>query len=207
MAVVKPKTSKSHGGSKLHVGTTSRRNSARAAKALKASNIFKRISDPTRLSLVFTLLEGELGVGALSTALRQSQPAIVHHLASLRHLGIVKPRRQGKNNFYSLTDVGLRIARVLRALVSQPPPVLKKPNFTTPGAPSGLGSPAPTSPRHTSIDPALLDDVEGFVDDPEAWFHTPNPAFEGRRPIDLLGTADEARLRNRIGAAKLGMFS
>jgi hypothetical protein len=61
----------------------------------------------------------------------------------------------------------------------------------------------PASP----IDPTLLYDVGGFVDDPEAWFLTPNPEFEGRRPVDLLGTEDEVRLRNRIGAAKLGMFS
>jgi hypothetical protein len=57
------------------------------------------------------------------------------------------------------------------------------------------------------IDPALLRDVAGFVDDPGLWFHTPNPEFELRTPIELLGTPDEARLRNRIQAAKLGLFS
>jgi Protein of unknown function (DUF2384) len=57
------------------------------------------------------------------------------------------------------------------------------------------------------IEQKLLEAVRGFVDDPEHWFHTPNAAFEGRQPIDLLGTADEARLRNRIDAATLGMFS
>jgi hypothetical protein len=45
------------------------------------------------------------------------------------------------------------------------------------------------------------------VDDPESWFRTPNPAFAGRQPIELLGTAEEPMLRNRIEAAKLGMFS
>ena len=29
-----------------------------------------------------------------------------HHLALLRHGGIITPRRQGKNNFYSLTEIG-----------------------------------------------------------------------------------------------------
>ena len=65
----------------------------------------------------------------------------------------------------------------------------------------------PSGTPSSAIDPALLYDVGGFVDDPVVWFHAPNPEFEGRRPVDLLGTADEARLRNRIGAAKLGMFS
>ena len=59
----------------------------------------------------------------------------------------------------------------------------------------------------TPIERELLEDVRGFVDDPEEWFRTPNAAFEGRRPIELLGTPDESRLRNRIEAAKLGMFS
>jgi Protein of unknown function (DUF2384) len=61
----------------------------------------------------------------------------------------------------------------------------------------------PTKP----IDPAILDDVSGFVDDAEDWFYLPNPAFEGRKPVELLGTAEEPRLRNRIEAAKLGLFS
>jgi hypothetical protein len=58
-----------------------------------------------------------------------------------------------------------------------------------------------------AIDPVLLEEVGHFLDDPETWFHTPNAEFEGRMPIEMLGTPDEARLRNRIEAAKLGMFS
>ena len=61
-------------------------------------------------------------------------------------------------------------------------------------------------PATVLIDRELLRDVGGFIDDAETWFRTPNPEFEGRQPIELLGTADEPRLRNRIAAAKLGMF-
>ncbi len=63
------------------------------------------------------------------------------------------------------------------------------------------------TPSTVPIDADLLADVEGFVDDPEVWFLTPNSEFEGRKPVDLLGTPDEPRLRNRIEAAKLGLFS
>ncbi len=62
-------------------------------------------------------------------------------------------------------------------------------------------------PESTPIDSALIEVVSGFVDDPEGWFRTPNIEFEGRRPIDLLGTPDEQRLKDGIEAAKLGMFS
>ncbi len=58
-----------------------------------------------------------------------------------------------------------------------------------------------------AIDPNLVSDVGDFVDDPEGWFHTPNVEFEGRAPIELLGTPEEARLRNRIEMAKYGLFS
>ncbi len=49
--------------------------------------------------------------------LSQSQPAVSHHLALLRHGGIIAPRRQGKNNFYSLTETGTDLARVVNNLI------------------------------------------------------------------------------------------
>jgi Protein of unknown function (DUF2384) len=64
-----------------------------------------------------------------------------------------------------------------------------------------------SSDSATVIDPELLDVVSAFVDDAEAWFNTPNEYFEGRKPRELLGTNDEERLRNRIQAARLGLFS
>jgi len=42
---------------------------------------------------------------------------VSHHLALLRHGGIIAPRRQGKNNFYSLTDVGADLADVVKNLL------------------------------------------------------------------------------------------
>ena len=37
--------------------------------------------------------------------------------ALMRHGGIITPRRQGKNNFYSLTDLGEELARVVKAVL------------------------------------------------------------------------------------------
>jgi uncharacterized protein (DUF2384 family) len=65
----------------------------------------------------------------------------------------------------------------------------------------------PAADPQPIIDPALLYDMSGFVDDPEEWFRTPNMVFEGRAPIELLGTPDEAVLRNRINMAKYGLYS
>jgi len=75
------------------------------------------VSDATRLQIVMMLAEGEKHVGALCESLSQSQPAVSHHLALLRHGGIIAPRRQGKNNFYSLTEAGESLAGIVRGLI------------------------------------------------------------------------------------------
>ena len=90
---------------------------ARLKKAQRASMLLKHVSDATRLQVILTLAQGERHVGALCDQLSQSQPAVSHHLALLRHGGIISPRRQGKNNFYGLTDVGVELARVVKELI------------------------------------------------------------------------------------------
>lgn len=89
----------------------------RLVQARRASILLKHVSDPTRLQVILILAEGEKHVGALCDQLSQSQPAVSHHLALLRHGGIIAPRRQGKNNFYSLTDTGSDLAKVVQGLI------------------------------------------------------------------------------------------
>ncbi len=91
----------------------------RSHLAKRASILLKHVSDPTRLQVILILAEGEQHVGALCAQLSQSQPAVSHHLALLRHGGIIAPRRQGKNNFYSLTDTGGSLAEVVKGLMVQ----------------------------------------------------------------------------------------
>ncbi len=87
-------------------------------QARRASILLKHVSDPTRLQVILILAEGERHVGALCAQLSQSQPAVSHHLALLRHGGVIAPRRQGKNNFYSLTDTGTDLAHVVKNLIA-----------------------------------------------------------------------------------------
>jgi DNA-binding transcriptional ArsR family regulator len=90
---------------------------ARLQQARRASILLKHVSDPTRLQVILILAEGERHVGALCEQLNQSQPAVSHHLALLRHGGVISPRRAGKNNFYSLTEVGGDLAKVVQGLI------------------------------------------------------------------------------------------
>jgi DNA-binding transcriptional ArsR family regulator len=92
-----------------------------AGKRLKqmqrAAILLKQVSDPTRLQIILMLAEGEKHVGALCETLNQSQPATSHHLALLRHGSIIVPRRQGKNNFYSLTEAGEQLASIVKTVI------------------------------------------------------------------------------------------
>lgn len=65
--------------------------------------LFKLLSDETRLRILFYLMQTEeLHVRALCDLLGQSQPAVSHHLALLRVAGLIESRRDGKHNFYRI---------------------------------------------------------------------------------------------------------
>lgn len=67
------------------------------------TNVCKMLADPHRLRIVFYLLrEPELNVTELCERLAQSQPAVSHHLALLKSAQLLKVRRDGKHNFYSV---------------------------------------------------------------------------------------------------------
>ena len=98
--------------------TTARRDAAlRLKRAQQAAALLKQVSDPTRLRIILMLAEGERHVGAISEVVDQSQPAVSHHLALLRHGGLIAPRRQGKNNFYGLIERGERLASIVKRIL------------------------------------------------------------------------------------------
>lgn len=65
---------------------------------------FKALSDPTRLKIINALLLSEMCVCDLAALLNMSQPAISHHLKTLRQTRLIKYRRDGKMAYYSLDD-------------------------------------------------------------------------------------------------------
>ena len=70
----------------------------------KLADIFKALSDPTRLGLVRLLSgnEGALCVNALSHMLGVSQSAVSQHLRVLRQAGLVRGERRGYFVHYAL---------------------------------------------------------------------------------------------------------
>lgn len=88
------------------------------AHITEATGLFHLASDATRLKLLFLLGEGERHVTDMCAALGMGQPALSHHLALMRYSGLVLPRRQGKHNFYGLTERAQPLLRAARAMVA-----------------------------------------------------------------------------------------
>jgi DNA-binding transcriptional ArsR family regulator len=75
--------------------------------AQHAAERAKALSDATRLTLAEALREGEeLCVCDLSWIVGRSQNLVSHHLRTLRSLGMVRSRRDGKLVMYSVTGEG-----------------------------------------------------------------------------------------------------
>lgn len=71
---------------------------------LEMADLFKAMSDPTRLKIINALLIREMCVCDLTALLNLTQPAVSHHLKALRQTRLVKFRREGKAAYYSLDD-------------------------------------------------------------------------------------------------------
>lgn len=74
------------------------------ATASKLTEIFKALSNPTRVRIISSLSHTELCVHDIATILGMSQSAISHQLRILRDMRLVKFRRQGRHVYYSLDD-------------------------------------------------------------------------------------------------------
>ena len=87
----------------------------------KMARRLKLLGDENRLRILYYLhTERELNVRSLCERIGQSQPAMSHHLALLRHHGVIVCRRDGKNNYYSICNhqSDKLLARVLELLGS-----------------------------------------------------------------------------------------
>ncbi len=74
---------------------------------LKAK-FFRGFSDPTRLAVLETLLDGEKNVNEIVAALHISQPNASGHLACLRDCGLVSSQARGKFTYSRLYDDKIR---------------------------------------------------------------------------------------------------
>ena len=71
---------------------------------IQLQQVFKALSEMTRLRIMALLVNGELCVCDLTEVLGLPQSTVSRHMSQLRLVGLVQDRRDGKWVHYRLTD-------------------------------------------------------------------------------------------------------
>ena len=71
------------------------------------ADLFRTLADPTRRAVFERLSLREMSVSELVEGFEVSQPAISQHLASLKGVGLVSKRREGRRAIYRAEPGGL----------------------------------------------------------------------------------------------------
>ncbi|HZW29551.1 MAG TPA: ArsR family transcriptional regulator [Isosphaeraceae bacterium] len=154
----------------------------------RAGSLLKQVNDPTRLQVLLALADGKKSLCQISERLGRSEEESGYHLALLCTSHMVDSHWEGYEASYDLTEPGARfvdsILRLLEQAGPSPKPVLTKSQWKK-----------------------LVKEVSSADDRPVDWLNVPNPQFERRRPLDLIGTDDEVRVHIIIGAARAGFFA
>lgn len=74
---------------------------AKTTRFSTTAEIFKQLSDPTRLQIFWLLCHQEECVINVAALLDMSSPAVSHHLRSLYDSGLISSRRDGKEVYYT----------------------------------------------------------------------------------------------------------
>jgi DNA-binding transcriptional ArsR family regulator len=82
--------------------------------------LFHVAADPTRARILLFLGDGERHVGALREIVGCSLPVFSNHLTTIRLVGLVEARSDGKRRIYSLTEAGMEMRGAVEALASLP---------------------------------------------------------------------------------------
>ena len=72
------------------------------------AELFKIFGDPTRIRILYAMLDAERCVNDIAGLLEMSQSSVSHQLRILKTSKLVKSRRDGKSIFYSLDDEHVR---------------------------------------------------------------------------------------------------
>jgi ArsR family transcriptional regulator, zinc-responsive transcriptional repressor len=73
-----------------------------------AVEVFRMLADPSRVRILWVLLDDERSVNELADALGKPQSAVSQHLAKLRLARLVLTRKQGVQVFYRLANDHVR---------------------------------------------------------------------------------------------------
>ena len=78
--------------------------------AIDLAEMFRLLGDPTRVRILFALLEaGELCVCDVAAVVGTNETKVSQAMRLLRNAGVVRNRREGRNVFYRLDDAHVRM--------------------------------------------------------------------------------------------------
>ena len=81
-----------------------------ADEASQLTELFRLLGDPTRVRMLYALLEvGELCVCDLAAVVGVPETSVSHALRLLRTAGVVRSRRDGRMIYYTLEDAHVRL--------------------------------------------------------------------------------------------------
>ncbi len=72
--------------------------------AIRLAELFRALSDASRVRLISALTQGEMNVRNLAEAAEISESAASHQLRGLRLMRLVKSRKAGREVYYCLDD-------------------------------------------------------------------------------------------------------
>ena len=72
------------------------------------AEMFRLMSDPSRLRIILTCLTDQVSVGDMASRLGLTPSLVSHHLRLLRAARLLQAERQGRQVFYQVTDEHVR---------------------------------------------------------------------------------------------------
>ena len=75
-----------------------------AEEIQELAEVFRQLSDGSRLRIFWILCHGEVCVANLSALVGMSSPAVSHHLRILKDAGLITSRREGKEVYYRAAE-------------------------------------------------------------------------------------------------------
>lgn len=79
-------------------------------EAVDLAELFRLLGDPTRVRILFALLEaGELCVCDVAAVVDTTETKVSQAMRLLRNAGVVRNRRAGRNIYYRLDDAHVRM--------------------------------------------------------------------------------------------------
>jgi ArsR family transcriptional regulator len=85
----------------------------------KAAQLFKALSEETRLRILVLLTRGELCVCEIEAALDLPQSTVSRHLSLLRQINLVSGRRKGVWMYYQLAEAESDLHKMLLEIIDK----------------------------------------------------------------------------------------